>query len=644
MSRWNIGSIKLYSHDDRNVSIDLALGTVNIITGRSHTGKSAIVEVIDYCLGAGECHIPGIVGETCSWVGTVWVRDGQSFAVARKLPSGKAATDNTTFFQAGGTDFKSLLPDSVKGISATGTLDDTKRMIEAQFGIGQIEGETFGTGRPGKRITVRQITPFLLQDDDVIISKTTLLRGLNDDRRQQILDSLPYFFGIADEETAGKLSEIRRLNRDLRTLEANDRETSQILAEESKRAVALLLEASQLEMIKTSDLNPPFEELIKDLQKAASWTPNTVLANNPDEMESLYAREKRLTRELRQMRSTLRTIEAMQVDARDFDETATRQRRRLQSLNLFKNTADSDNCPLCMKPGVAVGSPSRVIRSALAELDRELTDVQTARPRIDSYIDTQRDSMHATQVALNGVRSLLQSLLVSDEKSDAVLSLDHQRSRIAGRISLYIESIEDRTETDSSKLDKLRARIEDLQGDVDSESKKERLEIEQQRIGTVATALLAELPFEADFRDASVYFSARRAECGIVTSRRQYAMRDVGSDENYLSLHIAILCSLHRHFAENRSAVPGLIVFDQISRPYYPPEDNPDEVEVERDADSEAVHRYFDFLFREAKRQPGMQFIVIEHSYLKTHEDFKNAIVRRWTDVHKLIPLDWPRL
>src|SRR6266581_1255420 len=33
-------------------------GTVNVITGASQTGKSAIVPIIDYCLGSGKCSIP----------------------------------------------------------------------------------------------------------------------------------------------------------------------------------------------------------------------------------------------------------------------------------------------------------------------------------------------------------------------------------------------------------------------------------------------------------------------------------------------------------------------------------------------------------------------------------------------------------
>ena len=40
-------------------------GVVNVISGASKTGKSAVVAIIDYCLGSDKCAIPvGVIQET----------------------------------------------------------------------------------------------------------------------------------------------------------------------------------------------------------------------------------------------------------------------------------------------------------------------------------------------------------------------------------------------------------------------------------------------------------------------------------------------------------------------------------------------------------------------------------------------------
>ncbi|MEP3480727.1 MAG: DUF3732 domain-containing protein [Fuerstiella sp.] len=642
MKRWNIKEIRLYSKDGRHVLLPFETEAVNIITGPSRTGKSAIVDIFDYCLGAGECHIPGIVGEKCSWVGVVWAKGTRCFAVTRKLPEGKDSTDNAMCFLTG-SDPKKLLPDNADAMPETMNRNEVNKLVEAQFGIGEVKGETFGTGREGKRISVRQVAPFILQDDDVIISKTTLLRGLNDDRRRQIIDSIPYFFGISDEKAAANVATLRRLRADLRKFESKEKQQAAIRAVESDRAFSLVTEAVSLGLVpKPSDVTIETSENL--LRTASQWRPGEKTTVSQDELVLLYEREQNLFRELRSARQNLKAARAIEVEANDFNETSEAQRRRLESIELFTSPSDETACPLC---NISLGqehSSTDAIRDAIEELDRELNEVEVEKPRIEGYLSEQLDTIQRVEGQLSQVRGQIGELVEQEERVASAQQLDHERSRLAGRISLYVESLSGVTFDENLKIDVLREQIADLEAEVDVEGKRSRLEEESQRIGTIATKLLAELPFEEEYRDGSVYFRANNdVGCGIVTETRSFPMRDVGSDENYLSLHVSVLCSMHRHFAANKSPVPGVLVFDQISRPYYPPEENPEEADVPLSEDTKAVYRYFEFLFEEVKRQKGMQFIVIEHAYLASNEDYKNAIVRRWNDEEKLIPHDWPK-
>ena len=46
---------------------------INIITGASRTGKSAIIPIIDYCLGSGKCTIPvDTIRNACAWFGVLF--------------------------------------------------------------------------------------------------------------------------------------------------------------------------------------------------------------------------------------------------------------------------------------------------------------------------------------------------------------------------------------------------------------------------------------------------------------------------------------------------------------------------------------------------------------------------------------------
>ena len=72
--RWNLRRIMCFSHDGRRRDVELVPGEMNIITGNSHTGKSALAELIDYVMGSAECNLPRRVRNSTSWVGLLWSR------------------------------------------------------------------------------------------------------------------------------------------------------------------------------------------------------------------------------------------------------------------------------------------------------------------------------------------------------------------------------------------------------------------------------------------------------------------------------------------------------------------------------------------------------------------------------------------
>src|SRR5438876_2817803 len=73
--------------------VQLRGDTVNVISGASRTGKSAIIPIIDYCLGADKCAIPvETIRNACSWFGVlVQTSEGQKL-FARREPGEQKST------------------------------------------------------------------------------------------------------------------------------------------------------------------------------------------------------------------------------------------------------------------------------------------------------------------------------------------------------------------------------------------------------------------------------------------------------------------------------------------------------------------------------------------------------------------------
>lgn len=80
-------------------AIDFDINSVNVITGDSRTGKSAIIPIIDYCLASGECYIPTqTIRNACSWFGIVVNLENSKVLLARREPGIQKSTSGKTIF------------------------------------------------------------------------------------------------------------------------------------------------------------------------------------------------------------------------------------------------------------------------------------------------------------------------------------------------------------------------------------------------------------------------------------------------------------------------------------------------------------------------------------------------------------------
>ena len=73
--------------------IEFTVGQVNVISGASKTGKSAVIPIIDYCLCASKCAIPvGVIREECEWFGVVISSVEGDKLFARREPGSQKQT------------------------------------------------------------------------------------------------------------------------------------------------------------------------------------------------------------------------------------------------------------------------------------------------------------------------------------------------------------------------------------------------------------------------------------------------------------------------------------------------------------------------------------------------------------------------
>lgn len=94
---FQLSKIVLYPHGDREPRVlTFKMDALNIITGDSGTGKSAIIDIVDYCLASGECRVAeGVIRDSVSWYAVEFVVGESRVFVARRGPeAGRLASND----------------------------------------------------------------------------------------------------------------------------------------------------------------------------------------------------------------------------------------------------------------------------------------------------------------------------------------------------------------------------------------------------------------------------------------------------------------------------------------------------------------------------------------------------------------------
>jgi hypothetical protein len=143
--------------------LDFRPGVVNVISGASKTGKSAVIPIIDYCLGADKCAIPvGVIRENCAWFGIVVdTIEGQKL-LARREPGDQQNTGDMVLIEA---------PE----VEVPGRIDEKSINVEVvKAGLNRLAGLSNLEFEPGtdnsfkSRPSFRDLMAFTFQPQNIV--------------------------------------------------------------------------------------------------------------------------------------------------------------------------------------------------------------------------------------------------------------------------------------------------------------------------------------------------------------------------------------------------------------------------------------------------------------------------------------------
>lgn len=276
-----IRELVLYGYNGKVRHLPFSLGQVNIITGRSKSGKSAVGDIIDYCLGGESCNIAdGIVRDNVAWYGLLLQFEHERMFVARKNPGKDQQSTGYCYFEVGE---KIEVPEECNFESNT-NVSGIEEELTGRIGISEnLNVPPEGQSRLPLAANIRHSLHYCIQGQDEIAAKNFLFHHQSDDFiTQAIKDTIPYFLGAISEEALALENERYILSRKLKLEKRKLEENRYLMGGGSERAITLIGEARQVGLIDSSiqiDYQN-YQELHSILRDTMNWTPSDVVSDS----------------------------------------------------------------------------------------------------------------------------------------------------------------------------------------------------------------------------------------------------------------------------------------------------------------------------------------------------------------------------
>lgn len=631
-------TIILYSHKGQTRALNFKVSGLNIITGASKTGKSAIIDIVDYCTGRAECFIAeGVIRRTVSWFAITLSRGKSEIFIARKNP-GPSIKTNPEIFILTGNDIPIPAYNSLK---SNITREALQSLLTRFCGIAENEHRpTYGTRRP-LEANIRHAKLLCFQKQYEIANQHLLFHRQGEDFiPQAIKDTLPYFLGAVDERQFLKQNMLDAAHDELRKLE--NRKAQQHTFTESllPRIRQLVAEAKRAGLIEERFDAVDLSGTLARLREVSKKRPDEgqLIPDYGDAIERLYSEQRGLGNFLSDTKEEIRAARLFLSDQGGFSREGLEQKARLKTLGLYKPAADrGHSCPVCSSELLVPTPDIADLESALAAIDGELSSVQRENPFLQRRIEELEAKKLRFESDLIENQAGLAKLISEDERARSQHDLVVARSRTIGRIGAFLESY---TPAESApnferSIEAAKARVDLLEADLNRDDAAQKTETFLNLISRQMSEYSQSLDLER--HGSNLRLDIRNLTVVADTPDGPVPLTRMGSGENWVGYHILTHLALHWWFKLKNRPVPAFIFFDQPSQAHYPPERDQDgKLDPLRDEDRTAVLSLFKLL----NSADAGQIVVLDHAHID-EPWFENAIIEEWRHGDALVPMSW---
>lgn len=644
----NIRDIIIYSHVGESRRISFKVSGLNIITGRSSTGKSALSAIVEYCMGQSDFNVPeGPIRDKVAWYAVIYQFPGEQVLIAKPAPAANAASCSRAMIRRGAT----VEPPPFAELRQNAGDDTVVSLLSELLGIPanrtQVSQEQ---SRDSFATTIKHTYFYLFQKQGLVANEEQLFYRQNEPfMPRAIKDTLPILLGVAPDGRLELDFKLRAAKRDLKIAQKQLAEATQFSEQLNIRALGLLTEAQQVGILDRVSVPETTAEALATLSKITNWRPSSIPDEDTRRISELENDIAAIRKERVMANETFRATQMFAEKENGFTTEAEEQKSRLESIHALPTHPESGEWQWPFAPeNLGLETPIGVsLIGELQSLNKELEAVVGERPHLVEFTQKIEQQIVELNQSLRSKEEELAAAIAANAAIAEMGSRNTAAARTLGRISLFLETYrpDDDLAAFKAREDELQKLVAQLERDSGADDSEERLESILNIISTRISRYVQDL--EAEFSEFPFRLDLNHLTVIADRPERPVPMNKTGGGANHLAYHLGAMLALHHFTSSNKKPMPSFLFIDQPTQVYFPSEQvykaTSGSVEkTERDSDLEKVRKLFEMLNRFAAEEcPGFQIIVTEHANLRD-DWFQNALVEApWTKPPALVPDSW---
>lgn len=549
---------------------------LNVVTGKSSTGKSALIEIFDYCFGSGENTIPkGVITTNADIYYVALAVNEQDMVIARDPGIATKA-----FFRRVETFNTTEIDRDYFNSSYFRPLDEFKKHLRGFFldiddvdeSLAARANRKFNQKAPTP--SVRSFSSFMLQHQNLVANKHALFYRFDQkEKRDQAIEHTKIFLGLVDQRFFHLKQDQERLNAEMRRLE-RQKETNKRTSESYKQKVGPVL--SQLyALMGFKDVPLSLDEVLRHPQDAKEQLDGIIVSEKIDyNSDAMTRRYDQLKLARNQQAAEFRKL---QRQASSIKKHIQEEERFVDNVKQFKSPKDvrisAAICPFCHTENDSLRQSAENLHQAIAKVSGNLAQARPMKAKFESsLVDVQR-SIEVISKELKVLNQQITEIEKTEKHLKEQKSLYESIVMQKAKLFMLLDTLNMADDAELEKdIKEIKKQLNGINKYLKAYNVKKGLEEASAKVNEYMAEIGKHFEFEKSYLPINLRFSFETFDLYHLQGEEKIYLRSMGSGANWLYCHIALFLALHKYFAElaDECAIPSILFLDQPTQVYFP--------------------------------------------------------------------------